>query len=133
MIKRLSLLACSLVLFIILTPACKKTTEAAGLTWQEKYTGDYLFTTIYHNDTYQTDDTIIYIGKITVQDEISHLIRINFTPDRTLYPHVESDGGLYLENTGSHSNFTGQFNENGNVDFLFYSFGESWHVTGGKL
>ena len=133
MIKRLSLVVCILVLSIILIPACKKPTEADGLAWQEKYTGDYLFTTIYHDDTYQTDDTIIYNGKITVQDEISHLIKIYYAQDKTLSPHVSSDGILYLENLGSHSSFTGQFDENGNVEFLFAFFNESWHVTGKKL
>lgn len=114
-------------------PACKKPTEADGLSWQEKYTGDYLFTTIYHDDTYQTDDTIIYNGKITVQDEESHLIKIYYTQAGTLSPHVSDDGILYLENPGSHSGFTGQFDGNGNVEFLFRSFWESWHVTGEKL
>jgi hypothetical protein len=133
MIKRLSLVVCILVLSIILMPACKKQTEADGLSWQEKYTGDYLFTTIYYDYTYQTGDTIIYNGKITVQDEISHLIKIFYTPDGILSPHIASDGSLYLENIGSHSSFTGQFDENGNVEFLCSYFWESWQVTGKKL
>jgi hypothetical protein len=133
MIKRLSLVVCILVLSIILMPACKKSTEADGLAWQEKYSGDYLFTTIYHTETYQTDDTIIYNGKIIVQNEITHLITIFYTKDLTLSPNVSDDGILYLQNLGSHSGFTGQFDENGNVEFHFFSFWQSWDVTGKKL
>lgn len=120
-------------LAILLLFSCKKDSDEESSHWGDKYTGNYSFTTFYHDATYTVYDTIQYNGFISVQDETSQIIKIVYLPDHTIYPHVADDSTLEMDNGGSHSDFSGKIEINGSIEFRFYHYWESWHVIGTKL
>jgi hypothetical protein len=116
--------------------ACNKSTDEED-DWAAKYTGNYLFTTISHIEYggLTVEDTTIYNGDIKVVAKPK--IKINYEPIPTsplspLYTYVSEDGTLNVENSGSHSDFTGKFDVDGNVEFYIASFGSWWTVQGVK-
>ena len=122
-----------LVMGLLFFSHCDKETGKVPLTWQEKYTGNYTFTTIYHNAMYFVNDTSVFNGTSSIKDESTHLLKIDYSPGLTLCPHVSDTGSLYVENTGSHGSFTGNFSLDGkSVHFFMSSYYESWDVTGEK-
>jgi len=122
-----------IVLFLASLPGCRKEVEERPLTWQEKYTGNYTFTTIYHDAMYFMDDTSVFPGASTIYNESTHQLRIDYTPSLTIYPHVSDTGNLAIENIGSHDYFSGHFSLDGkSIHFYRSSYYESWDVTGEK-
>lgn len=112
--------SCLIIILITLTfiLGCKKDNSQNNTDPKDKYSGNYSFTTIFHDPNYDT--TILYDGYISY-DDFQKQWTVQFLSNYSIYPTIDTNGVMSypeLVNPQIGWFFSGNIDDYGNINFI---------------